>query len=46
MALVMFEYATSGKFEAAAVIGIILAVFSLIITLVMFKVNDAISIKR
>ncbi len=46
MALVMFEYATSGKFEAAAVIGIILAVFSLIITLVMFKVNDAISIKQ
>ena len=46
MSLLMFEYATSGKFESAAVVGVILAAFSLILTIIAFRVSDAMTVKQ
>ncbi len=39
MSLVMFEFANSGRFESAAVIGVLIALMSLIIIAIAFRFN-------
>jgi iron(III) transport system permease protein len=39
LSLVMFEFAQSGRFESAAVIGVIVAMLSLVIIAIAFKFN-------
>ena len=40
MSLLMFEFANSGKFESAAVVGILIALMSLLIIAIAFRFND------
>ncbi|MFM9970049.1 MAG: ABC transporter permease, partial [Burkholderiales bacterium] len=39
LSLLMFEYATASRLESAAVIGVVIAVISLIITSIAFKIG-------
>lgn len=39
VSLLMFDYATAGRFESAAVIGVVIALISLVITALAFRVG-------
>jgi iron(III) transport system permease protein len=39
LSLLMFNFAADGRFEAAAVIGVIVAIISLVITSIAFKIG-------
>jgi len=44
LSLLMFSYATSGRLEAAAVVGVIVAVLALVITTIAFRIGARFSI--
>lgn len=46
LSLLMFEFANSGKFESAAVVGILIALMSLAIIAVAFRFNDRVGAPR
>ena len=41
-----FDFAASGRFESAAVIGILIALISLLMTAIAFKVGARLGVKR
>lgn len=45
LSLLMFEYATAGRFESAAVIGVLIALISLVITSIAFRIGGRIGIE-
>jgi iron(III) transport system permease protein len=45
LSLLMFEYATAGRFESAAVIGVLIALISLTITSIAFRVGGRLGIE-
>ena len=46
LSLVMFDYAASGRFEAGAVLGVIVAAISLIMTVIAFRFGMKVGIGR
>ena len=46
LSLLMFEFATSSRPEAAAVIGVIIAVICLVITSAAFRIGFKMSVER
>lgn len=46
LSLVMFDYAASGRFEAGAVLGVIVAAISLVMTVIAFKFGMKVGIGR
>ncbi|HEY4134676.1 MAG TPA: iron ABC transporter permease [Alphaproteobacteria bacterium] len=46
LSLLMFDFAASGRFESAAVIGIIIAVISLAMTAFAFRMGERFGVKR
>lgn len=45
ISLLMFDYATAGRFESAAVIGVIIAMISVVITTVAFRIGVRMGIR-
>jgi iron(III) transport system permease protein len=45
ISLLMFDYATAGRFESAAVIGVIIAIISLVITTIAFRIGVRMGIR-
>jgi iron(III) transport system permease protein len=46
LSLLMFDFAAAGRFESAAVLGIIIAAISLVMTALAFKLGDRFGVKR
>ena len=46
LSLLMFDFAASGRFESATVIGILIALLSLLMTALAFKVGSKLGVKR
>jgi iron(III) transport system permease protein len=46
LSVLMFDFAASGRFESAAVIGIIIALISLAMTAFAFKMGERFGVKR
>jgi iron(III) transport system permease protein len=46
LSLLMFEFANSGRFESSAVIGILIALISLVIIAIAFRVGLKLGIER
>jgi iron(III) transport system permease protein len=46
LSLVMFDYAVSGRFEAGAVLGVIVAAISLVMTIIAFRFGMKVGIGR
>jgi iron(III) transport system permease protein len=45
LSLLMFEYATAGRFESAAVIGVLIALISLLFTSIAFRIGGKLGIE-
>jgi ABC-type Fe3+ transport system permease subunit len=45
ISLLRFDYATAGRFESAAVIGVIIAMISVVITTVAFRIGVRMGIR-
>jgi iron(III) transport system permease protein len=45
LSLLMFEYATAGRFESAAVIGVLIALISLVFTSIAFRIGGKLGIE-
>jgi ABC-type Fe3+ transport system permease subunit len=46
LSLLMFDFALSGRFESAAVLGVLIACISLIMTMIAFRVGNKMGIAR
>lgn len=46
LSLLMFDFAASGRFESATVIGILIALLSLLMTALAFRVGNKLGVKR